>query len=333
MTPLFSIIIPTYNRVADLTILLRELGVQPGVGEDAEVIVVDDGSTDGTSAALAQLKLPYDVRCIRRARGGPGAARNAGVAEAGGRYLAFLEDDVRPLDGWLMSARRHLGEGAWDVLEGRTTDARTRSSIRRFEPVPRLSFIPCNLFVRRDMFRTVGGYDVSFFDAASGLYFREDADLGFRLLDTGARVTVAPDVVVEHPHQFSDLASCLRHARRYAFDPLLYRKHPRRYRAMIEVKTVAGLTVRRPLHRAALVYGASGIAAVLGAAGGEWAASAAACGLLAAMSLFVRWKYQGGPGAWGGGIRAWFGFLLLPAVYLLAFGRGSVKFRSYGAWL
>jgi glycosyltransferase involved in cell wall biosynthesis len=89
--PLVSIIVPTYNRAALLAEALASVRAQ--TFGDWECIVVDDGSTDGTAALLATL----DERRFRIVRsehsGNPAHARNAGLADARGRYLAFLDDD------------------------------------------------------------------------------------------------------------------------------------------------------------------------------------------------------------------------------------------------
>ena len=87
--PLFSVIIPTLNRKALLQRTLDTVFRQDHAG--AEVIVVDDGSSDGSLEYLASLE--PRVRVIRLDRRGPGAARNAGAAAASGDYLAFLDSD------------------------------------------------------------------------------------------------------------------------------------------------------------------------------------------------------------------------------------------------
>ena len=89
MTPLFSVVIPTLNRLALLRRTLETVFAQEHAG--AEVIVADDGSTDGTTEYLASLA--PRVRAVRLDHRGPGAARNAGAAVASGEYLAFLDSD------------------------------------------------------------------------------------------------------------------------------------------------------------------------------------------------------------------------------------------------
>ena len=90
MPPLFSVIIPTFDRATLIGATLASVVGRPGV----EVIVVDDGSTDGTPDVVATFPT---VTLLRQAHLGPGAARNAGLAVAAGEYAAFLDSD----DLWL----------------------------------------------------------------------------------------------------------------------------------------------------------------------------------------------------------------------------------------
>jgi len=330
MTPFFSVIIPTHNRKAMLARCLDAIAGQEGGLADCEVVVVDDGSTDGTAEVLGAARYPFALTCHTIPNAGPGRARNAGAARATGVFLAFTEDDVLPDRNWLASARQRLAAGTVDLLEGRTVREGDRGDIRRFEPDPVPSFIPCNLFVRRDVFARLGGYDETFFEATSGLYFREDADLGFRLLAAGIQAHLASEVVVEHPVQFPDLPSSLRHARRYFFDPLLYRKHPELYRRMIEVKRVYGVEVRRPMHYACVAYGALMVVAGAGLLVGlPWVAAAGLTGALFS-SWLVRYKYQGKRALRLERLLESAGFAVLPAVYLTAVVRGCCRFRSFG---
>lgn len=86
---LFSIIIPTYNRRALLERTLESVRAQTLT--DYEIIVVDDGSDDGTAGWLRTLG--PQVRCFEQSRGGPGAARNLALRHATGEYIAFLDSD------------------------------------------------------------------------------------------------------------------------------------------------------------------------------------------------------------------------------------------------
>ena len=90
--PLFSVVVPTWNRRATIgEAVASALGQNVA---DLEVIVVDDGSTDGSAEVLAALDDPR-LRVIIQPNAGAAAARNRGIAEARGRYVAFLDSDDR----------------------------------------------------------------------------------------------------------------------------------------------------------------------------------------------------------------------------------------------
>jgi GT2 family glycosyltransferase len=88
-SPLFSVVVPTYNRLPLLAAALDSVWRQTLA--DYEVIVVDDGSTDGTREWLAEQATR--VRVCRQENKGPGAARNLGAGAARGRYIVFLDSD------------------------------------------------------------------------------------------------------------------------------------------------------------------------------------------------------------------------------------------------
>src|SRR5687767_3522938 len=87
--PTFSVVIPTYNRTALLRRTLESVWRQTFT--DFEVIVVDDGSTDGTVDYLRSLG--GHVRWLTQPNSGPGAARNLGASVASAEYVAFLDSD------------------------------------------------------------------------------------------------------------------------------------------------------------------------------------------------------------------------------------------------
>lgn len=89
-TPQFSVVIPTYNRASTIGDTLRACLAQEHT--DFELVVVDDGSTDATADAIEQLD---DARIVyvRQDNAGPAAARNRGVRESSGHYVAFLDSD------------------------------------------------------------------------------------------------------------------------------------------------------------------------------------------------------------------------------------------------
>jgi glycosyltransferase involved in cell wall biosynthesis len=94
VTPLISVIIPTYNRAANLRTCLEALANQSLDRQRFEVIVVVDGSTDDTRDLLATLAPPYELRCYFQSNSGQQVARNRGASEAQGNYCLFMDDDI-----------------------------------------------------------------------------------------------------------------------------------------------------------------------------------------------------------------------------------------------
>jgi glycosyltransferase involved in cell wall biosynthesis len=89
MPPRISVVIPTYNRLAYLREALDSIRVQTRPAD--EILVVDDGSTDATESVIGAM--PPPIRYIRQKNAGPAAARNRGIREATGDWVAFLDSD------------------------------------------------------------------------------------------------------------------------------------------------------------------------------------------------------------------------------------------------
>jgi glycosyltransferase involved in cell wall biosynthesis len=146
--PLFSIVIPCYNYGHLLERAVDSVMAQGG--EDWELLVVDDGSTDNTAQALEELhrKFPSPrFRSLRQNNGGPSAARNTGIANTGGEFLIFLDaDDQLEFDG-LEIFRKALADypGADMVVAGHCavnrdgTVRKHKGSIVPRDPLDRLA--------------------------------------------------------------------------------------------------------------------------------------------------------------------------------------------------
>jgi glycosyltransferase involved in cell wall biosynthesis len=108
-TPFFSIVIPCYNRADVIGPTIVSCLEQ--IDRDHEIIVVDDGSTDDLAAALATFS-DARLRYVRQANGGGGAARNRGIAESRGAYIAFLDSDDRFTPDKLEACRSFIARTA-----------------------------------------------------------------------------------------------------------------------------------------------------------------------------------------------------------------------------
>jgi glycosyltransferase involved in cell wall biosynthesis len=100
--PSVSVIIPTYNRKGPLLEILSSLAKQTYPSNCFEVIVVDDGSTDGTESVAAE-SFPFALRLVRQNNQGDAAARNFGARHSQAQLLVFLDDDIQIESGYLAS--------------------------------------------------------------------------------------------------------------------------------------------------------------------------------------------------------------------------------------
>ncbi|MBI4811523.1 MAG: glycosyltransferase family 2 protein [Ignavibacteriales bacterium] len=96
---IFSVIVPTYNRLPSLKRALESLYIQDF--SDFEIIVVNDGSKDGTAEYLVQAVREHSIRVVELSDLGIAAARNRGAEAAKGNILAFLDDDCSVYPTWL----------------------------------------------------------------------------------------------------------------------------------------------------------------------------------------------------------------------------------------
>ncbi len=113
--PRFSIIIPTYNRAKSVTDTLESCFTQTFT--DFEIVVVDDGSKDNTVEVLQSVD-DARLKIVTQANAGPAAARNTGMDNASGDYIAFLDSDDMWYPEFLATANQMLEQNAEQVLYG-----------------------------------------------------------------------------------------------------------------------------------------------------------------------------------------------------------------------
>jgi glycosyltransferase involved in cell wall biosynthesis len=184
---LVTAVIPTYNRARDVRVAVACALAQ--TWPELEVIVVDDGSTDGTADLLRQ-EFGDRVRCLRKPNGGVSAARNHGLAAARGEYLALLDSD----DEWtpdhveaqvtFLEARPDFGLVLTDVMR-MDAERRDFELFRRRDFLPtdgailahvlrNPTLVPASATFRRAVYEDVGGFD-------EGLRTAEDLDFHLRI--------------------------------------------------------------------------------------------------------------------------------------------------------
>lgn len=112
---LFSVIIPCYNCAATLEATVDS--VRASGLTDHEILLIDDGSTDGTAAICDRLSVKYaEIRCVHQPNAGVSAARNRGIDEARGDYIWFVDADDTVDEGAMASAARMAEEQRPDML-------------------------------------------------------------------------------------------------------------------------------------------------------------------------------------------------------------------------
>lgn len=255
MQPLVSVVVPVRNRKTLLVELLNGLDRQSL--RDFEVIVVDDGSTDGSAELAATAEVAgRTVRVVRGPGHGAVSARLAGVAVAQGNYLAFTDSDCVPAPQWLAAGVAELANGA-AVVNGRTLPARPVAPLERSVTSEDEGLFPsCNVFYERAAYDAVGGFDPSaggrlgfrHDGRAKGLGFGEDTLLAWAVQRAGGRARYAPDAMVEH-HVFDvDVSEAISRAWMVGAFPALIREVPQLRGVFVRRGVLFGERSRVPLY-------------------------------------------------------------------------------------
>jgi GT2 family glycosyltransferase len=222
-----TVVIPTYNRRDVLAKALEGYLAQSAPARIHELLVVDDGSTDGTESMVQEFgnKMPFPVRYLRQLKRGPAAARNFGIREAGSSLVLFTDSDIIPERGLVEQHidwhRRNpeiaiavLGYVTWSPEVGATPFMRwygERGGLFKYrrlqglEKVPFEFFYTCNLSLKTEFLRTCGQFDEDFKTAAF-----EDIELGYRLNKKGLQIMYNPAAVGYHYQFFSFASACRR---------------------------------------------------------------------------------------------------------------------------
>jgi glycosyltransferase involved in cell wall biosynthesis len=289
--PLFSVVVPTLGSEAKLAPLIGGLARQTLPRERFEVIVVFDGAVPPPAVRSALETIGARILHLEN-RSGPPVARNRGAALASGAFIVSADDDIVPEPDWLSSAAERIAaEPDLDVIEGVTVKPGGRPvRVRADESA---QYILCNLFVRRTLFEKIGGFHEGYYDPENGVFFREDADLGYTLEQAGARVGREPKAIVTHPIEHPGFLDPLRWAQRYEMDALLAARYPILFRERIEVHRLGPFKVRRPVVRACFFHVIALIAAAAALLAGQpRAAGVLALFALAALALvWSKWRF------------------------------------------
>jgi len=242
--PLFTVIVPTYNRCAALRTTLEAYEAQHPVDLPFEVIVVDDGSSDATPELLKNWRSRrFAYRCITQSNQGPAGARNHALQLARGSLVLFTGDDVEPsphllLEHWQAHATRFdstvaiLGQTRWPA------DAELTATMRHIdgEGAQQFSyhfmtdgnvydyrhFYTSNISLRRELLlQEASGFRTDFPAAAF-----EDTELSYRLARHGLKIVYHEAAIGFHHHAYDARSFFIRQQRCGEMATVLYAVQP-----------------------------------------------------------------------------------------------------------
>jgi len=236
----FSVVIPTYNRLPILQKCLRALENQQIKSDRSisgyEVVLVDDGSTDGTLAWLAAHRQEFPhVRTFEQDHQGPAAARNLGVKSAQGETIIFIDSDLVVTENFLESHAEALGQGQQEIGSDRLFTygsvintcnfANPTAEPYKITDFSNAYFATGNVAIARHWLEKAGLFDTSF-----QLYGWEDLELGVRLKNLGLKLIKCPEAVGYHwhpPFSLQEIPQLIdKEIQRGRMGVLFYQKHP-----------------------------------------------------------------------------------------------------------
>ena len=209
----YSIIIATYNRLAEVRELMDSLEALTYPKDDFEVIISDDGSKDGTKSYIESMTSAMNVVYLYQQNKGPGEARNHGMEEASGDYFIFLDSDCMVPDHWLSAIDESVEDEGLDAFGGPDTYHPSFSPLLKAINYAMTSFIGTggtrgnkksvgkfyprsfNMGISREVFDKVGGMNK--------LRHGQDMDLSARIYEAGFKVGLIADAYVFHKRRTS----------------------------------------------------------------------------------------------------------------------------------
>ncbi|MCX7625866.1 MAG: glycosyltransferase [Candidatus Sumerlaeaceae bacterium] len=208
--PTVSVVVPVLNGLPTFSTLLRGLEQQTFPRASWELIIVDNGSTDGTRELAEDFARRHSwAQVVLAERRGPSAARNVGVESARGSIIAFIDSDCIPGPTWLEELISVFADrtvwAAGGLLKSAAPTTITEAFSARQEILNQEDFfkerpfkppflLTANFAVRRAVFKRVGMFNES-------LRVGEDADFCWRILEAGGKLALVRKALVAHRHR------------------------------------------------------------------------------------------------------------------------------------
>jgi len=216
-----SVLICTYNRSQSLGVAVESVAAQSlPQSLDWEILIIDNNSPDQTRQVVEDLqhRYPNHIRYVFEPQQGVSHARNAGIREARGEILAFLDDDETASKDWLQNLTGNLHNGEWAGAGGRVlppssfSPPRWLSTKSSFANGPLAAFdlglvagqlsepaFGANMAFRREVFDKYGGFRTDLGRAGKSMISNEDTEFGRRLMAAGLRLRYEPSALTYHP--------------------------------------------------------------------------------------------------------------------------------------
>lgn len=220
-TPFVSVVVSFHNEGAALRKCLPSLLSQTYPHEKYEIILVDDGSNDGSAEEISQFVRSNSprIRILRQPDRGPAAGRNLGIRNAQGSITLFTDPDCLADNDWIFQHVRHYASPQVGGVEGYVkTDWDQLLYPIRVAPAG-FRYVTCNISYRRETLEKVGFFDENF-------RYREDDDLAYTVMEAGWEIISERNAVIYHPVKNQGLRGVVSIGLKHRYDPLFYKKHP-----------------------------------------------------------------------------------------------------------
>jgi glycosyltransferase involved in cell wall biosynthesis len=210
-----SVIVPTFNRAASLRRLITSFDALSFDSISAEILIVDNGSTDNTPLLLAQATAEgrkFSLKVLCEDRRGKSNALNRGLSSAQGKIIVIVDDDVVVHPEWLAKHAESYSLTSFDAIQGRVLpgldlDGRPANpdKLREYN-IPIIDYgeqirecrglTGTNMSFKREVFAKVGWFDPRLGPGAAG--FSEDTQYSLRICEAGFKIGYTPHAVVYH---------------------------------------------------------------------------------------------------------------------------------------
>jgi len=208
-SPFVTVIVPTYNRKKLLKNLLNSLLSQSYPANKFEIIIVDDGSKDGTRemVGIYQKGTNRNLKYFYQQNKGPGAARNTGIRNSEGSLIVFIDDDCIASSNWLQEIIGGFDDFNVAGVGGRIKTIATKSIISEYcsyigvmeKPIMQGDtvkyLVGANSSFRKEHLNAAGWFNETI--PLGG----EDLDISFRLEQAGYKLKFNPEAVIYHLHK------------------------------------------------------------------------------------------------------------------------------------